>query len=63
MAIVLLAAPIGMQKYADYTDQRTWNVTAEHLTIVSQGSRRYIKDNYRILLNQVKDGKPKSISG
>lgn len=63
LAIVLIAAPIGMQKYADYTDQRAWNVTAEHLSMVSQGSRRYIKDNYTTLLNQVKNGKSVSISG
>ncbi|WP_426575570.1 shufflon system plasmid conjugative transfer pilus tip adhesin PilV (plasmid) [Xenorhabdus stockiae] len=62
LAIVLLAAPIGMQKYADYTDQRAWNMTAEHHTTVSQGARRYIKDNYISLLNKVKDGKPHSIS-
>ncbi|MBC8950070.1 shufflon system plasmid conjugative transfer pilus tip adhesin PilV [Xenorhabdus sp. TS4] len=62
LAIVLIAAPIGMQKYADYTDQRAWNGTAEHINIVSQGSRRYIRDNYNTLLNQVKNGKSVDIS-
>lgn len=54
LAIVLIVAPIGLERYSDYMEEQTWVVTATHLSTVSQGARRYVKDNYDTLLNQVK---------
>ncbi|WP_241810725.1 shufflon system plasmid conjugative transfer pilus tip adhesin PilV, partial [Serratia sp. 14-2641] len=38
-------------------------VTATHLSTVSQGARRYVKDNYDTLLNQVKGGGNVTVTG
>ncbi|WP_235784850.1 shufflon system plasmid conjugative transfer pilus tip adhesin PilV [Serratia fonticola] len=54
LMIVMIAAPIGLERYSDYVEEQTWVVTATHLSTVSQGARRYVKDNYDTLLNQVK---------
>jgi hypothetical protein len=63
MAVVLIATPVGLSRYTNYLDEQTWGVTASHLTTVSQGSRRYIGDNYDALLNQVKGGATVTIIG
>jgi Tfp pilus assembly protein PilE len=56
LGIVLVAAPIGLERYSNYMEEQTWHVTATHLSTVSQGARRYIKDNYNDLLTQAKTG-------
>ncbi|MBC3215333.1 shufflon system plasmid conjugative transfer pilus tip adhesin PilV, partial [Serratia fonticola] len=63
LAIVLIAAPIGLERYSDYMEEQTWVVTATHLSTVSQGARRYVKDNYDTLLNQVKGGGNVTVTG
>lgn len=56
LGIVLVAAPIGLERYSNYMEEQTWHLTATHLSTVSQGARRYIKDNYNDLLTQAKTG-------
>jgi Tfp pilus assembly major pilin PilA len=63
LAIVLIAAPIGLERYSDYMEEQTWVVTATHLSTVSQGARRYVNDNYDTLLNQVKGGGNVTVTG
>lgn len=63
LGIVLIAAPIGLERYSNYLEEQTWNATATHLSTVSQGARRYIKDNYDTLLNQVKGGGNVTLTG
>lgn len=63
LGIVMLAAPLGMERYSNYLEEQSWMVTAEHLSNVSQGARRYIKDNYNTLQSQVKNGTPITITG
>ncbi|BEL92832.1 MULTISPECIES: shufflon system plasmid conjugative transfer pilus tip adhesin PilV [Serratia] len=63
LAIVLIAAPIGLERYSNYIEEQTWVVTATHLSTVSQGARRYVKDNYDTLLNQVKGGGNVTLTG
>lgn len=63
LGIVLLAAPIGLQRYSNYMEEQTWVVTATHLSTVSQGARRYVKDNYDAILNQVKGGGNVTLTG
>ncbi|HDO7154532.1 TPA: shufflon system plasmid conjugative transfer pilus tip adhesin PilV [Klebsiella pneumoniae] len=63
LAIVLLAAPIGMQRYASFLEEQGWTVTATHLSTVNQAARKYVKDNYDTLLNQVKGGGNVTITG
>ncbi|MGL5384695.1 MAG: shufflon system plasmid conjugative transfer pilus tip adhesin PilV [Serratia sp. (in: enterobacteria)] len=63
LGIVLIAAPIGLERYSDYVEEQTWVVTATHLSTVSQGARRYVKDNYDTLLNQVKGGGNVTVTG
>ncbi|BEN96598.1 shufflon system plasmid conjugative transfer pilus tip adhesin PilV [Serratia marcescens] len=63
LGIVLIAAPIGLERYSNYIEEQTWVVTATHLSTVSQGARRYVKDNYDALLNQVKGGGNVTVTG
>jgi Tfp pilus assembly major pilin PilA len=63
LGIVLIAAPIGLERYSNYIEEQTWVVTATHLSTVSQGARRYVKDNYDTLLNQVKGGSNVTVTG
>lgn len=63
LGIVLIAAPIGLERYSNYIEEQTWVVTATHLSTVSQGARRYVKDNYDTLLNQVKGGGNVTVTG
>ncbi|CAI1952333.1 MULTISPECIES: shufflon system plasmid conjugative transfer pilus tip adhesin PilV [Serratia] len=63
LGIVLIAAPIGLERYSNYVEEQTWVVTATHLSTVSQGARRYVKDNYDTLLNQVKGGGNVTVTG
>lgn len=55
LMIVLTAAPIGVQRYASFLDEKEWAVMATHLSTVSQGATQYIRDNYNTLLTQVKE--------
>ena len=63
LGIVLIAAPIGLERYSNYIEEQTWVVTATHLSTVSEGARRYVKDNYDMLLNQVKGGGNVTVTG
>ncbi|MDX6041265.1 shufflon system plasmid conjugative transfer pilus tip adhesin PilV [Scandinavium lactucae] len=63
LTIVLLAAPIGMERYANFINEQSWAVTATHLGTVNQGARLYIQDNYDTLLNQVKGGGKVTVTG
>lgn len=63
LGIVLIAAPIGLERYSNYVEEQTWVITATHLSTVSQGARRYVKDNYDTLLNQVKGGGNVTVTG
>ncbi|WP_421105873.1 shufflon system plasmid conjugative transfer pilus tip adhesin PilV [Serratia marcescens] len=63
LAIVLIAAPIGLERYSNYIEEQSWVVTATHLSTVSGGARRYVKDNYDTLLNQVKGGGNVTVTG
>lgn len=63
LGIVLIAAPIGLERYSNYIEEQTWVVTATHMSTVSQGARRYVKDNYDTLLNQVKGGGNVTVTG
>ncbi|MGK2894526.1 shufflon system plasmid conjugative transfer pilus tip adhesin PilV [Klebsiella michiganensis] len=62
MAIVLIAAPLGYMRYAEYMNERIWDVTASHMDTVTQAGRHYIRDNHDTLVNQVKNGKPVTVS-
>lgn len=46
LTIVLIAAPVGMQRYASYLEEQDWTVTATHLSTANQAARQYIKDDY-----------------
>ncbi|PIJ52169.1 hypothetical protein BL250_00465 [Erwinia sp. OLTSP20] len=63
LGIVMLAAPVGMERYANYLDEQNWTITATHLGTVNQGARLYIQDNYDTLLNQVKGGGNVTVTG
>lgn len=63
LGIVMLAAPVGMERYANYLDEQNWTTTATHLGTVNQGARKYIQDNYDTLLNQVKSGGNVTVTG
>lgn len=63
LAIVLISAPIGLEKYSNYVEEQTWRVTATHLSTVSQGARRYVNDNYATLLTQVAGGGNVTVTG
>ena len=63
LAIVLIAAPIGMERYANYMDQQVWVMTGAQVTTVEQGGVKYIKDNYSTIINQVKDGGVVTVTG
>lgn len=63
LTIVLLAAPVGMERYANFIDEQSWAVTATHLGTVNQGARLYVQDNYDTLLNQVKGGGKVTVTG
>lgn len=63
LGIVLLATPVGMERYANYLDEQNWTTTATHLGTVNQGARKYIQDNYDTLLNQVKGGGNVTVTG
>ena len=63
LGIVLIAAPIGLERYSNYVEEQTGVITATHLRTVSQGARRYVKDNYDTLLNQVKGGGNVTVTG
>lgn len=63
LMIVLIAAPLGMQRYASYLEEQGWTVTATHLSTANQAARQYIKDNYDTLLSQVKSGGNVTVSG
>jgi Tfp pilus assembly major pilin PilA len=63
LGIVLIASPIGMEKYSNYLDEQVWTVTATHLSTVNQGARQYVKDNYDTILTQVKGGGNVTVTG
>lgn len=63
LGIVLIATPVGMERYANYLDEQNWTTTATHLGTVNQGARKYIQDNYDALLNQVKGGGNVTVTG
>ena len=63
LTIVLIAAPVGMQRYASYLEEQDWTVTATHLSTANQAARQYIKDNYDTLLIQVKNGGNVTVTG
>ena len=63
LAIVMIAAPIGIERYANYLDQQVWVMTGTQLTTVEQASVEYIKDNYSTILNQVKGGGVVTVTG
>lgn len=63
MAIVLIAAPLGYMRYADYLNERTWDVTATHMDAVTLAAQHYVRDNYATLQSQVAGGKPVIVSG
>lgn len=63
LTIVLIAAPVGMQRYASYLEEQDWTVTATHLSTANQAARQYIKDNYDTLLTQVKNGGNVTVTG
>jgi Tfp pilus assembly major pilin PilA len=63
LGIVMVAAPVGMERYANYLDEQNWTVAATHLGTVNKGARQYIQDNYDALLNQVKGGGNVTVTG
>jgi Bacterial shufflon protein, N-terminal constant region len=63
LGIVMIATPVGMERYANYLDEQNWTITATHLGTVNQGARQYIQDNYDTLLNQVKGGGNVTVTG
>ncbi|UJT80919.1 shufflon system plasmid conjugative transfer pilus tip adhesin PilV (plasmid) [Edwardsiella piscicida] len=63
LTLVLIAAPIGLQRYSTFLEEQGWAVTATHLSTVNQAARQYIKDNYGTLLNQVKGGSNVTVTG
>lgn len=63
LAIVLVAAPIGYMRYAEYMNERTWDVMALHMDTVTRAAQHYVRDNYATLQSQVSGGKPVTVSG
>ncbi|WP_436883018.1 shufflon system plasmid conjugative transfer pilus tip adhesin PilV [Enterobacter asburiae] len=63
MAIVLIAAPLGYMRYAEYMNERTWDVMALHMDTVTRAARHYVRDNYAALQSQVNGGHPVTVSG
>ncbi|MFC6377133.1 shufflon system plasmid conjugative transfer pilus tip adhesin PilV [Tatumella terrea] len=46
LALILIAAPIGYQRYSDYLQLQDWTVTARETNVISGAAERYLKDNY-----------------
>ena len=46
LALILIAAPIGYQRYSDYLQLQEWTVTAAETDRISAAAERYLKDNY-----------------
>lgn len=55
LSLVMLAAPIGYQRYTDYFTLQYWHTTASHMNVVKQGAELYIKDNYSTLTSRLKN--------
>lgn len=54
LSLVMLAAPIGYQRYMDYLSLQYWHTTASHMNVVKQGAELYIKDNYPDIIKRLK---------
>lgn len=63
LAIVMIAAPLGYMRYAEYMNERTWDVMALHMDTVTRAAQHYIRDNYATLQNQVNGGASVTVSG
>ncbi|EKS6645704.1 shufflon system plasmid conjugative transfer pilus tip adhesin PilV [Enterobacter hormaechei] len=63
MAIVLIAAPLGYMRYAEYMNERTWDVMALHMDTFTRAARHYVRDHYASLVGQVSHGNPVTIGG
>jgi len=63
LAIVMIAAPLGYMRYAEYMNERTWDVMALHMDTVTRAARHYVRDNYATLQSQVSGGKAVTVSG
>lgn len=46
LALILIAAPIGYQRYSDYLQLQEWMVTARQTNIFSEAAEYYLKDHY-----------------
>jgi len=49
LAVILIAAPIGYQRYSNYLETQEWELTASQMEIISLSAKRYIKDHYNDL--------------
>lgn len=56
LAIVLYLTPGAIDRYAGWQQDKTWTVTASHLSFVAQAGKRYVRDNRDTLLTQVAGG-------
>ena len=62
LAIVMIAAPLGLMRYSAYMEERSWDVMATHISTVSLAAQHYIRDNHDTLASQANGG-PVLISG
>nr|WP_237703600.1 shufflon system plasmid conjugative transfer pilus tip adhesin PilV [Erwinia sp. Ejp617] len=53
LAITLIAAPVAYQRYADYMQLKEWDVTASQMNTLSFSAKRFIKDHYNELQDQL----------
>lgn len=53
LAILLIAAPIGYQRYADFMQLKEWDVTIAQTNTFSFSAKRYVKDHYNALQTQL----------
>lgn len=53
LALILIAAPIGYQRYSDYLQLQEWNLTAQQTERYSGAASRYLKDHYAELQHQL----------
>lgn len=53
LALILIAAPIGYQRYSDYLQLQEWNLTAQQTDVFSAASSKYLEDHYAELQHQL----------
>lgn len=53
LALILIAAPIGYQRYSDYLQMQEWDITARQTDIYAEAASKYLKDHYGDLQHQL----------